>query len=62
MARGSAMVKALLLSHKVVGLRVHEMNDFFSIYLIFPAALGPGVHSASTRIEYQKQQNKVSGE
>jgi hypothetical protein len=29
----------------------------FSIYIIFLAALGPGVHSASNRNEYQKQKN-----
>jgi hypothetical protein len=34
----------------------------FSIYLILPAALGPGVYSASKRNEYQKQKNKDSGE
>jgi hypothetical protein len=28
-----------------------------SIYLILPAALGSGVHSASNRNEYQKQKN-----
>jgi hypothetical protein len=28
-----------------------------SIYLILPAALGPGVHSASNRNEHQKQKN-----
>jgi hypothetical protein len=33
----------------------------FSIYLMLPAALGPGVHSASNRNEYQKQKNNVSG-
>jgi hypothetical protein len=27
----------------------------FSIYLILPAALGPGVYSTSNRNEYQKQ-------
>jgi hypothetical protein len=32
------------------------------IYLIFPAALGPGVYSAFNRNEYQKQKNNVSGE
>jgi hypothetical protein len=26
------------------------------------SALGPGVHSASNRNEYQKQKNNVSGE
>jgi hypothetical protein len=34
----------------------------FSIDLILPAALGPGVYSASNRNEYQKQKNDVSGE
>jgi hypothetical protein len=29
---------------------------------ILPAALGPGVYSASNRNEYQKQNNNVSGE
>jgi hypothetical protein len=30
--------------------------------VIFPAALGPGVYSASKRNEYQKQKNNVYGE
>jgi hypothetical protein len=34
----------------------------FSIYLFPPAILGPGVHSASNRNEYQKQKSNVSGE
>jgi hypothetical protein len=34
----------------------------FSISLILPAALGPGVHSASNRNEYQKQENNICGE
>jgi 16S rRNA G527 N7-methylase RsmG len=34
---------------------------FFSLYLILPAALGPGVYSASRINEYQKQKNNVSG-
>jgi hypothetical protein len=38
------------------------MNVFFSIYLTFPAALGPGIYSAPNKNEYQKQKNKVSGE
>jgi hypothetical protein len=33
----------------------------FTIYLILPAALGPGVYF-SKRNEYQKQKNNVSGE
>jgi hypothetical protein len=36
---------------------------FFLIYLIFLAALGSGVYSASNRNEYQKHKNNnVSGE
>jgi hypothetical protein len=35
----------------------------FKIYLILPAALGPGVYSASNRNEYQEHKNNnVSGE
>jgi hypothetical protein len=34
----------------------------FSIYLILPAAFGPGVYSASNGNEYQKQKNNVPGE
>jgi hypothetical protein len=31
----------------------HEVIDFFfSIYLILPTAIGPGVHSASNRNKY----------
>jgi hypothetical protein len=32
-----------------------------SMYLILPAALGTGVHSASNRNEYRKQKTNVSG-
>jgi hypothetical protein len=35
---------------------------FLWVYLILPATLGPGVHSASNRNEYQKHKNNVSGE
>jgi hypothetical protein len=38
-----------------------EVN--FLIYLTLPAALGPGVYSASNRNEYQKHKNyQVTGE
>jgi hypothetical protein len=47
---------------KVEGSRPDEVNAFFSVYLILPAALGPGVYSASNINEYQKQKNKVPGE
>jgi hypothetical protein len=51
------------ISRKVAGSRPDEVNEFsFSIYLFLPAAIGPGVHSASNRNEYQKQKNYVSGE
>jgi hypothetical protein len=46
----------------VAGLRPDEMNEFFSIYLILQMTLGPVVHSASNRNEYQKKKNNVSGE
>jgi hypothetical protein len=47
--RGGVVVKALCYSRKVAGSRPEEVNAFFSMYLILPAALGPGVHSASNR-------------
>jgi hypothetical protein len=34
----------------------------FSIYLILPAALYPGVYSAFNKNEYQKQRNNVFAE
>jgi hypothetical protein len=37
------------------------MHFFFFIYIILPAALGPGVHSASNRNEYQKIKIKFLG-
>jgi hypothetical protein len=39
------VVKALC-----AGSRPDEVNEFFSIYLILPAALSPGVHAESNRI------------
>jgi hypothetical protein len=45
----------------VAGMRPDEVNEFFSIYLILPVTLGPGVYSASNRNEYQKRKI-VSGE
>jgi hypothetical protein len=61
-ARGSVVVKALCYKAEDRRFKNRWMN-FFSIYLILPAALGPGVYSASNRNEYQKQKNNhVSGE
>jgi hypothetical protein len=37
-----------------------ECFFFLSIFIILPAALGPGVYSASNRNEYQKQKGNVS--
>jgi hypothetical protein len=63
---GHAVVKWLrhyTASQKVAGSRPDGCEWIFSIYLILPAELGPGVHSASNRNEYQKQKNNnVSGE
>jgi hypothetical protein len=36
--------------------------DSFSIYIILPAALGPGAYSSSNISKYEKQENNVSGE
>jgi hypothetical protein len=36
--------------------------NFFAIYLILPATVGPGVYSASNRNEYQEKKNNISGE
>jgi hypothetical protein len=45
---------AYLLNNEVAGSRPDEVNAFFFIFLILPAALGPGVYSTSNRNEYQK--------
>jgi hypothetical protein len=41
-------------SRKVAGSILDEAIGFFSVDLILPAALGPGVYSASNRNEYQE--------
>jgi hypothetical protein len=48
----------------VVGCEFDSRLGYFSFLmdLIVPAALGPGVRSASDRNEYRKQKNYVSGE
>jgi hypothetical protein len=48
-------------SRKVACSRPNEVNEFFSIYLILQAAIGPGVYSASNINKYRKQKN-VFGE
>jgi hypothetical protein len=60
-ARGSIVVKALYKpeSH---GFETGQ-GEFFSIYQILTATIGPGVLSASNRNEYQKHKiNNVSWE
>jgi hypothetical protein len=44
-----------------MGLKLDEVNEYFPIYPNLPVTPSPGVHSASNRNEYQKQ-NNVSGE
>jgi hypothetical protein len=41
-------------SRNVSGSTPDEVNEFFSIFLILPAALGPRVYSASNTNEYHK--------
>jgi hypothetical protein len=50
-----------VLCYKPEGRRVETQRGerIFSIYLILPATLGPGVYSASYGNEYQKQKNNV---
>jgi hypothetical protein len=54
------VVKALCYKpEKVSGSIPDEVVEFFSVYLLLPAALDPGVYSVSNRNEYQKQKNNV---
>jgi hypothetical protein len=49
------VLKALCYKPEGCGFETDAVNGFFPTYLILPAALDPGVHSASNRNEYQKQ-------
>jgi hypothetical protein len=49
-------------SRKVAVSRSDEVNELFPVYLILPAALGPGIYSTSARNVYQTQKNNVSEE
>jgi hypothetical protein len=60
-ARGSVMVKAVCYKPEGHRFETRWGKLFFSIYLILPSALDPGVYSASNRNEYQKQKTNVSG-
>jgi hypothetical protein len=57
-ARGSLEVKALCYKPKVRRFETRWGEWIFSIHLILPAELGPGVYSASNRNEYQKQKTE----
>jgi hypothetical protein len=50
--RGSIVVKALIYKPEGRGFKTWSGELIFSIYLILPVTLGPGVHSASNRNEY----------
>jgi hypothetical protein len=52
--RGSVVVKALCYKPEGRGFSSRLGHWIFSIDLILPAALGPGVYSASNRNEYQE--------
>jgi hypothetical protein len=56
------MIEALYYKPEGHGFETRLSELIFSVYLILPVALGPGVYSASSRNEYQKQKNIVSGE
>jgi hypothetical protein len=62
-ARGSVVVKALGLRPEGRGFEARwaELFFFFSIYIILPVALGPGVYSDSDRSEYRKHKKKILG-
>jgi hypothetical protein len=58
-AQGSIVVEALCYKPERRGFET-QCGEW--LFPILPAALGPGVYSASNRNEYQKQKNNVSGE
>jgi hypothetical protein len=58
-ARDRIVVKAVCYKPEGRGFETRRGEWFFLIYLIFPAALGPGVYSASNRNQYQKQIKKL---
>jgi hypothetical protein len=61
MLQYKVVVKAICYKPGGRGFETRQDKLISSIYLILPAALDPGVYSASNRTEYQKQKN-VSGE
>jgi hypothetical protein len=59
---GSVVIETLSHKPEGCGFQTQLGEWIFSIYLILPAALTPGVYSASNRNEYHKENNNVSGE
>jgi hypothetical protein len=59
---GSEVVKAQCYKPVGRGFQTRSGELIFAIYLVLPAAPGPGAHSASNRNEYQEQKINVSGE
>jgi hypothetical protein len=55
---GTVVVRALCYKPGGRGFETRRSELIFSIYLIIPVALGPGVHSDSNRKEYEKQKKK----
>jgi hypothetical protein len=60
--RGSIVVKVLCYKVEDYGFEIRRGELIFSVYLIRPASLGPGVYSVSNRNEDQKKKNNISGE
>jgi hypothetical protein len=59
--RGSVVVEALCYESEGLGFETQWDELIFSIYLILPAVLDPGVYSASNRNHYQNQKNNGPG-
>jgi hypothetical protein len=59
---GSLVVKSLCLQARRSRVQDPMRWMHFSVYLILPVEIGPGLYSAHNRNEYQKQKNNVSGE
>jgi hypothetical protein len=60
-ARGNIVVKVLCYKPEGRGFETLWGEWISALYVILTAALGPWVHPASNRNEYQKQKNNVSG-
>jgi hypothetical protein len=59
-ARGSVVVETLCYKSEGRGFETRRCNWILSIYPTLPAALNPGVYSASNKIYYQRQIKHVS--